>query len=331
LRVLIFGVTGLLGSHLAEYFVSLGDIEVFGFKRWRSSTENLAGFDTHLRLLEGDIQDPYSVERAVRESAPERIFQLAAQSYPSESWDAPALTLSTNVLGTVHVLEAARHLTPRPRVLIACSSAEYGTISPAEVPVAESHELRPVSPYGVSKVAQELLGVQYHLSFGIPVYLARFFNQVGPRQGDRCSIQTFARQIAEIELGGNRMAVRHGNLTTQRDFLDARDGVRAVWELIEKGRPGVAYNVCSGQAVEMQAVLRQLIALADRPVSTELDASRLRPVDEPILVGDHTLLSADTGWEPRLPLSQTLGDILSYWRRRLRREGAADAPFDGSA
>ena len=317
MRVLITGITGLIGSHLAEYLLSLGDVEVFGFKRWRSQTENIAELASKTTLLEGDIEDPYSVQRALERSLPDRIFHLAAQSYPSESWDAPVATFNTNVIGTIHLLQGARKIVPEAQVLIACSSAEYGFISPDEVPITEDHPLRPLSPYGVSKVAQELLGLQYHLCFGMKVYLARFFNQVGTRQGDRCSIQTFARQIAEAEMTGGRGIVYHGNLSPRRDFLDARDGVRAIWLLMERGQPGKPYNICSGQARQMKAILEELIDLSPATVQAQVDPSRLRPVDEPILVGDRSRLTQDTGWEPQVPFSQTLRDVLEYWRQKV--------------
>lgn len=318
MRVLITGVTGLIGSHLAEFLVGQPGVEVFGLKRWRSPTANLAALEGRITLLEGDVEDPYSVFAALERAAPDRVFHLAAQSYPSESWTAPVATMNTNVNGTIHVLEGVRQRAPNAQVLIACSSAEYGLIKPDEVPIAESRPLRPISPYGVSKVAQELLGLQYHLSFGMRVYLARFFNQVGTRQGDRCSIQTFARQIAEIEAHGGSGALDHGNLSPYRDFLDVKDCVRAIWALLDRGKPGVPYNVCSGRARSMREILDQLVALSPAEVNPRVDPARLRPVDEPVLEGDRRRLSADTGWEPRVPLAQTLAEVLDYWRRDVR-------------
>ena len=317
MRVMITGITGLIGSHLAEHLLTLGGVEVFGFKRWRSQTDNIAAFGKSISLVEGDIGDPYSVQRALECSRPDLIFHFAAQSYPSESWDAPEATLHTNVIGTVHLLNGVRKITPAARVLIACSSAQYGFISPDEVPVTENHRLQPLSPYGVSKVTQELLGLQYHLCFGMNVYLARFFNQVGPRQGDRCSIQTFAKQIAETEKTGGQGTVYHGNLSPRRDFLDARDGARAALLLLERGQPGKPYNICSGQARQIEAILNELISLSPASIGAEVDPPRLRPADEPILVGDHSCLSRDTGWEPEIPFTKTLSDVLQYWRERV--------------
>ena len=318
MKVLIVGVTGMIGSHLVEFLTTRPGVDVFGFKRWRSSLENLGPLAEKINLLEGDLGDPYSIQQAVESSQPDRIFHLAAQSYPSESWQAPVATFDTNAIGTIHLLEATRKFAPKAQVMIACSSAEYGLISPDEVPITEGHPLRPISPYGVSKVAQELLGLQYHLCFAMPIYLARFFNQVGPRQADRCSIQTFARQVAEIEQSGEPGVVRHGNLSPKRDFLDVRDGVRAIWQMLERGRPGKAYNVCSGQARQMRRILDELIRLSPAEIETEVDPRRLRPLDEPVIVGDASSLTLDTDWFPAIPFSQTLTDILDFWRQRIR-------------
>src|SRR5205823_4463514 len=171
--------------HLAESLLWQGDMQVFGFKRWRSSFDKLGASAEKITWIEGDVEDPYALSQAVQTAAPERIFHLAAQSYPGESWASPQATLSVNLMGTLHLLESVRRLQPDAQVLIACSSAEYGLVDTRTLPVTEEHPLRPVSPYGVSKVAQESLGLQYHLSYGLRVYLARFFNQVGTRQDER--------------------------------------------------------------------------------------------------------------------------------------------------
>jgi GDP-4-dehydro-6-deoxy-D-mannose reductase len=317
MRVLITGATGLIGSHLAEYLLSQGDCQVFGFKRWRAPTARLGELAERIGWIEGDIEDPYSVQRAVELAAPQRVFHLAAQSYPGESWDSPQATITVNVIGTLHLLESVRRLRPDCQVLIACSSAQYGLIKAEDVPVSEEHPLRPANPYGVSKVAQESLGLQYHLSYGLRVYLARFFNQVGTRQDERCSIQSFAQQIAELERRPGGGALRHGNLEPKRDFLDVRDGVRAICGLVERGEPGRPYNVCSGVGRTMREVLRELLDLGRATIRTEVDAQRLRPVDEPVLVGDPTRLTTEAGWLPTVPFAQTLADILQYWRSQL--------------
>ncbi|MBN1956499.1 MAG: GDP-mannose 4,6-dehydratase [Anaerolineae bacterium] len=320
MRVLITGVTGLVGSHLADYLLTMEDIEVHGFKRWRSDDRSIAHLYSCVKFHEGDIEDTASVGQTIRDLQPQRIYHLAAQSYPSESWDAPIATVNANIIGTVNLLEAVRHFSPASQVHVAGSSAEYGFISPDEVPISEDHPLRPLSPYGVTKVAQELFGLQYEKNYGIPVYVTRSFNHVGPRQGDRCSIQTFCKQMVEAELGRRDPVIHVGNLEPQRDFTDVRDAVRAFWLLLEKGRSGEVYNLCSGRAVAIQEILDTVLQLGRIQVHVEIDPLRLRPADEPILMGDNTKLRHDTGWAPEIPLKQTVQSILDYWRQRLRAE-----------
>ena len=323
MRVLITGITGLVGSHLADYLLSLGEIEVIGFKRWRADDRAIRHLRGQVRLIEGDIEDAFSVATAIEQSQPDRIYHLAAQSYPSESWAAPVTTLTANVTGTVHVLEAVRRLKPGAQVHIAGSSASYGLIRPDEVPIVEDRPLRPLSPYGVSKAAQEMLGYQYAHNYGMRVYLTRSFNHIGARQDSRTAAQTFARQIAEAEAGLCPPVIAVGNLEPRRDFLDVEDAVRGLWLLLERGRPGEIYNLCSGQAPQIRELLDMYLSLALIPVEVQVDPQRLRPADEPILLGDNSRLRRDTGWEPRVPLRESLRRILDYWRERLRDEPRA--------
>jgi GDP-4-dehydro-6-deoxy-D-mannose reductase len=322
MRVLITGITGLVGSHLADYLLTLDGVEVHGFKRWRSDDRPIAHLHGRVSLHEGDIEDAWAVGQLVRSLQPDRIYHLAAQSYPSESWDAPVATVNANIVGTVNLLEAVRHFSPASQMHIAGSSAQYGFIRPEDVPISEDHPLRPLSPYGVSKVAQELFGLQYHANHGIPVYLTRSFNHVGPRQGDRCSIQTFCKQMVEAESGLRQAVIYVGNLQPRRDFSDARDAARALWLLLERGQPGEVYNLCSGRAVAIQEILDTVLGLGKVLVRVEVDPARLRPADEPILLGDNSKLRRDTGWEPEIPLEQTIQHILEYWRGRLHAERA---------
>ncbi|GIW08458.1 MAG: GDP-mannose 4,6-dehydratase [Dehalococcoidia bacterium] len=326
MNVLITGLTGLVGSHLAEYLLSQPGVKVFGFKRWRSDSATFRHLVGKIEIIEGDIEDRSSVERAIALSQPDRIFHLAAQSYPSESWDAPALTVQANVLGTINLLETVRHRSPNTAVHIAGSSAEYGFIRPEDCPIPETLPLRPLSPYGVSKVAQELLAYQYHVNFGLRTFITRSFNHIGPRQGERTAVQTFCKQVAEIEAGLRPPVVRVGNLTPRRDFTDVLDVCRALWLLMERGRPGEPYNLCSGNAPVIGDVLQLVLSKARVAVTIEQDPARLRPSDEPILLGDNTKLRTDTGWTPEISLSESLDRILAYWRSRLAEEAAARVP-----
>jgi len=316
-RVFITGITGPVGSFLADYLLTLPDVEVHAFKRWRSDPRPIAHLYGQVVFHEGDIEDPFSVAHAIRRAAPDRIYHLAAQSYPSESWDAPITTLRTNVEGTVNVLEAVRLHCPLARVHIAGSSAEYGWVEPAEIPIAETHALRPASPYGVSKVAAELTGLQYHDSYGLHIVVTRSFNHVGPRQGDRCSIQTFCRQMAAIEAGRQEAVLAVGNLEARRDFTHTADVARALWLLLDRGRPGEVYNLCSGSATRIGDIVELVREQGRVPVEVRVDPARLRPSDEPLLMGDNSKLRAATGWGPQIGIDRIVAELLEYWRVRV--------------
>lgn len=317
MRVFITGVTGPVGSSLADYLLTLPDVEVHAFKRWRSDPRPIEHMYGRVTFHEGDVEDAFSIGGAIEKAAPDRVYHLAAQSYPSESWDAPIATMRANVEGTINVLEAVRRYHPRARVHIAGSSAEYGWVGPEEVPIAETHGLRPVSPYGVSKVAAELTGIQYHESFGTHVVVTRSFNHVGPRQGDRCSIQTFCRQMVEIELGRKRPVILVGNQEARRDFTHTNDVARALWLLLGQGAPGQVYNLCSGRATRIGDIVELVRQQGRVPADVQVDPARLRPSDEPLLMGDNTKLREATGWEPRIDMPRIVGELLEYWRKRL--------------
>ena len=317
MRVLITGITGLIGSHLADYLLTLPDVDVVGLKRWRSDDRTIRHLQSRIEIVEGDVEDAYSVAAIVERARPDRVFHLAAQSYPSELWAAPAATMQVNLMGTLHVLEAVRRHAPTARLHIAGSAAAYGLIRPDEVPIVEDRPLRPLSPYGVSKAGQEMLGYQYAHNYGMPIYLTRSFIHIGARQDSRTSAQTFARQVAEAEHGTRPPVVHVGNLEPRRDYLDVADAVRGLWALLERGKPGEVYNLCSGQAPRIRELLDIYLGLARVPLEVEVDPARLRPADEPILLGDNSKLRRDTGWQPEVPLAELLKRILEYWRARV--------------
>jgi GDP-4-dehydro-6-deoxy-D-mannose reductase len=317
-RVFITGITGPVGSFLADYLLTLPELEVHAFKRWRSDPRPIAHLRGRVTFHEGDIEDPFAVDKAVAAAQPERIFHLAAQSYPSASWDAPIHTMRTNVEGTINVLEAVRRHAPQARVHIAGSSAQYGEVLPDEVPIGEGRLMRPVSPYGVSKVAAELTGIQYFESYGLQVVVTRSFNHVGPRQGDRCSIQTFCQQMAAVEAGLQPPALQVGNLEARRDFTHTRDVARALWLLINNGAPGEVYNLCSGRATRIGDIVDLVVERGRVPVEVRVDPARLRPSDEPILMGDNSRLRAATGWEPTIGIPEIVDELLAYWRANLK-------------
>jgi GDP-4-dehydro-6-deoxy-D-mannose reductase len=316
MRVFITGITGPVGSALATYLVELGVVEVHGFKRWRSDTRSIEHLLGDVVLHEGDIEDAFSIDRAIGRASPDRVYHLAAQSYPSESWDAPVTTFRVNVEGTLNVLEAVRRHRDDARVHIAGTSAQYGWVEPEETPIPESHPMRPASPYGVSKVAAELTGLQYHDSYGLHVVVTRSFNHVGPYQGDRCSIQTFCRQMAAVEAGLQKPVIKVGNLDTYRDFSHTEDVSKALWLLLEHAPPGEVYNLCYGEATRIGDIVDLVQQHGTVDVEVEVDTSRLRPSDEPVLVGDNSRLKAATGWEPRIGMEEIVKEILEYWRKR---------------
>ena len=317
-RVLITGITGFVGSHLAELVLSRGDAQVFGIRRMRSRLENVEAIFDRVTWVECDIRDCASVERMIREVQPDLIFHLAAHSFVPSSWNAPEECFTTNVVGQLHLLQAVRHAGIDPRILLAGSSEEYGLVHPDEVPIRETNPLRPLSPYAVSKVSQELLGYQYFKSYGMQIIRSRAFNHTGPRRGEMFVTSNFAKQIAQIEKGVQPPVLRVGNLEAIRDFTDVRDMVRAYWVALEKGESGDVYNICSGNGYAITEVLEILRRQSTVEISVSPDPSRMRPSDVPTLIGDNSKFCQVTGWEPRIGFETTMADLLDYWRERVR-------------
>jgi GDP-4-dehydro-6-deoxy-D-mannose reductase len=313
MRALITGVTGFVGSHLAEYLLDKG-AEVVGTARWRSQTANIDHIQDKIQLVECDLRDYASVKRVLTEVQPDQVYHLAAQSFVHSSWQAPAETLTTNILGQLHILEAMRDLKINPPSMVACSSEEYGLVKPEETPIKETNPLRPLSPYAVSKVGQDLLAYQYHQSYGTHVIRTRAFNHDGPRRGKVFATSNFAYQISQIEKGRAEPVLRVGNLEALRDFTDVRDMVKGYVLAVEKGEPGEVYNLCSGKAHSIQEVVDILLGRAKVKIRVEQDPARIRPSDVPILLGDFSKFHALTGWKPTIPFEQTLGDLLDWWR-----------------
>lgn len=316
MRILITGVTGVIGSHLADHLIERRVGEVWGLRRWRSARYQPAG----LRCIEGDVTDYVSLADAVDRCRPDIVFHLAAQSYTAPSFDAPRTTWEVNVMGTINLLEAIRRAPHKPDVIVvAGSAAAYGQQD--RFPTDEEAPLRPVSPYGASKAAQEIVAFQYCRSYGLPVVATRSYIHVGTRQGLHNAVQSFAWQVARAEAQLQEPVVRVGNLDTRRDILDVRDAVRAFWLLAEHGRAGEVYNVCRGEAYRIGDLLERLLGMSRREVAVEIDPERLRPTDPPLELGSRTKLTAATGWKPSIPIEQTLRWILDWHRARLAFEG----------
>ena len=316
MRVLITGITGFVGSYLAEYALS-NNAEVWGSIRWRSNTGNIDHIKDKLNLVDSDMRDLSSVSHLIGEAMPDYIFHLAAQSFVPTSWHAPRETLTTNIIGQLNILEAVRFSGLDSIIQIAGSSEEYGLVYDNEIPIKETNPLRPMSPYGVSKVAQDLLGYQYQRSYGLKIVRTRAFNHTGPRRGDVFVVSDFAKQIARIEAGKKEPVIKVGNLEATRDFSDVRDIVKAYWLALEKGEPGDVYNICSGKGWSIREVLDMLLSMTEAKVKVEQDPKRRRPSDVPMLVGDSTKLRGKAGWMPEISFEKTLEDTLNYWRGKV--------------
>ena len=314
-RVLVTGVTGFAGSHLVDYMLERGDAEIWGIQRWRSRTENIEHLRDRIRILECDLRDAESTRDTIEQVRPDWIFHLAAQSFVPTSWKAPTESLTTNVLGQLHIFEACRRLGLSPRIQIACSSEEYGMVYEDELPIRETNPLRPLSPYAVSKVAQDMLAYQYFMSYKTDAVRTRGFNHEGPRRGPVFVASDFAKQVADIERGLKEPVIHVGNLEARRDFTDVRDMVRAYWLSLEKGEPGEVYNICSGKAWRIRDMLDLLLGMTKQKIEVREDPARLRPSDVPVLLGDHSKFTDRTGWKPSIPFEKTLADMLEFWRR----------------
>jgi len=299
MRVLVTGAGGFVGGYLAEYCTEQG-ADVVGPRR-----------------QEVDLLDADAARSLVARVQPERVFHLAAEASVSRSWQTPATVVEHNVSSTLNVLEAVRLEAPEAVVLISCSGEEYGP--PEEVPVRESHPLRPQNPYAASKAMSDVLAGFHADAYGLNVVRTRAFNHAGPRQSDTYVVASFARQIAEAEASPSsdgRAVIMHGNAETRRDFSDVRDVVRAYWLLAEQGTPDV-FNVCSGRSTSVSDILSRLAAHSSLEVEGRVDPARLREGEVMEIRGSHDKLTDATGWQPEIDFDQTLRDTLDWWRERV--------------
>ena len=316
MRLLITGITGFVGSHMAEYALAQG-AEVFGSARWRSRTENIDHLRDKIQVVDCDLRDIASVRRLLTTARPTHVIHLAAQSFVGSSWHTPTETITTNTTCQINLLESIRDLRTSPRFLVIGTSEEYGLVHADEVPIRETNQLRPLSPYAVSKVAQDLMGFQYFQSYGLPIMRTRAFNHEGPRRGDVFVTSNFAKQVAEIEAGLRKPIIFVGDLKPRRDYSDVRDIVRGYWILLERGEPGEVYNLCSGSSWTIHQVLDFYLHEARvKDIAVQTDPARMRPSDVMILEGDPSKI-AKLGWKVEIPFEQTLGDLLAYWRQRV--------------
>jgi GDP-4-dehydro-6-deoxy-D-mannose reductase len=314
MRALITGIGGFVARHLMQHLHEEGD-EVSGLGR-AASVSGVAS----ATLFQVDLSDRSAVEQVLRETQPEAVYHLAAQSSPSESLSDPWATICNNLEAQVNLLEAMLSVGLRPRVLVVGSSDEYGRLGPDEVPTNETAALRPTTPYAVSKVGQDVMGFQYFAQHGLPVVRVRPFNHTGPGHDARFVIPSFARQLAEIEAGLREPVLHVGNLDVERDFTDARDMVRAYRMALIAGVPGDVYNLGRGRSVRLADMVDDLVGMCHVRVETRVEPALLRPSDIPRQEADTRKFTSLTGWRPRISWHTTLRDTFEYWRAKVREE-----------
>ncbi len=310
LNILITGITGFMGKFLTERYLKNGHV-VYG--NTYDETEIPPKNHPNLHLFPCDIRKELEVEGLVHESNPDIIFHLAAQSYPTKSWEDPITTLETNVNGTIHLFSSIMKKNLDPKVLVACSSAEYGhTAINENRSLREEDPLLPVHPYGLSKVNQDLISEQYFKKYGIKVYRARIFNTIGPGKKDDF-VGDVSKQISEIKKSGKQAIIKVGNLETKRDMTDVRDQISALIALVENGTEGEAYNVCSGTSYQMGELLKKMITYSGLEIKFEKDPNKIRKIDEPLILGDPSKIREKCSWNQVYSIEKTLQDAINFW------------------
>jgi len=321
MNILITGITGFVGSHLAEYCLKQENAKIYGTLLSHHLGDELKRVEhikDKIELLECNLTNRVAVARVLEKSRPDKIFHVAAQSFVPVSWKSPEDTLCNNIISELNIFDIVKEKKINPVIVIAGSSEEYGLVYENEFPIREENSLRPLSPYAVSKIGQEKLAFQYHKSYGLKTVLLRFFNTEGPKRGQSFVISNFAKQIAQIEKEKQEPVIYVGNLEAKRDFSDVRDATRAYWLASEKCNFGEPYNVCSEKTRTIKSVLDLLIKLSrKKEIKVEQDPQRTRPSDVPVLLGNCSKFKKQTGWNPRIPFEKTIEDTLNYWRENV--------------
>ena len=323
-KVLITGIGGFVGSHLADFILKeFPQIQVLGLIRWWEPKDNINHILDKITLCYGDLTDMPSLEKLLADHQPDVIFHMAAQSYVDFSFLAPITTLETNIVGTANLLEAVKKLKFTlgydPVVHIASSSEVYGQVEENEIPIKENNPFRPASPYAVSKVGEDMLSFQYWLSWKIKTIRTRMFTHTGPRRGEVFVESNFAKQIASIEAGLQPAVVKVGNLESIRTFLDIKDALRAYWLLVTKCPPGEVYNIGGVETMTVGEMLKKLLKLSTvKNISVEVDPARLRPSDVTLQIPCIDKFVVATGWKPEIKFEKTLEDLLNYWREKIK-------------
>tara|TARA_Y100001970_G_scaffold294326_1_gene450608 strand:- start:8519 stop:9526 length:1008 start_codon:yes stop_codon:yes gene_type:complete len=325
-KVLITGITGMVGSHLADYLLKNTNWYIFGLCRWRSPLDNInhlidrVNRKDRIEFLYGDLCDPYSIDDAILQSQPDYIFHLAAQSYPKTSFTSPIETLNTNILGTLRLLESVKKNKFNPLIHVCSSSEVFGRVTKDKIPIDENCNFHPASPYAISKVGTDLVGKYYSEAFGLKVLTTRMFTHTGPRRGDVFAESSFAKQIALIENKKIEPIVKVGNVNSLRTIADVRDAVEAYYLLLTVNPiPGEVYNIGGEYTCKIEDVLNTLIDLSsEKDIKISVEKNRLRPIDADLQVPNTKKFRDHTGWEPKIPYEKTMKDLLNYWRNRIK-------------
>ena len=343
-KILITGANGFIGSHLTDFLIKK-DFEIYALERPNQNYKNLKQYtvgkatfsnkeklkifgklieiptnNPKVKIIECDIKNTPLLEKIIKNLTPKFIFHFAAQPLVIPSWDDPVNTIETNVIGTINVFEPIKKFKVKTRVIVACTSAEYGTTTELRRPLKETDPLLAIHPYGISKIATELLTRQYFLNFGIEIINLRFFNQTGPRKvGDACA--DFTSKIAKVELGLSEPIIEVGNLNPYRDFTDIEDSLQAIWLSALKGTPGETYNVCSGKKIQIREILNVALNFSKNEIEIKENTPlKLRKIDEDLIVGNNSKIKEELGWQPKIPIETTLNKMFDYWLDYYKKE-----------
>ena len=328
MKALITGITGMVGSHLAEYLLQNTDWEIHGLIRWRSPLDNIENIIKNVNAKDrvylhyGDLRDPQSINKVVSEVIPEYTFHLAAQSYPKTSFDAPLDTYETNISGTSTLLEAIKIFSKNSCVHVCASSEVFGRVPKEKTPINEECSFHPASPYAISKVGTDLIGRFYAEAYEMKIMTTRMFTHTGPRRGDVFAESTFAKQIALAESGFIEPIIKVGNLDSMRTIADVRDAVRAYHLLVTINPiPGEYYNIGGSHSCKIGTILNDLIDLSPmkHEFKVEVDKERIRPIDADLQIPDTSKFKIHTGWEPKIPYEKTISDLLNFWRAQVTK------------
>lgn len=317
--ILITGISGFVGNYLTRKLLQEdGDKKIVGTYLSPDSIKVFSDISEKLDLHQLDLMDSKSVEKLVGDVKPDEIYHLAAMAVSGKSFDNPALVITNNIISQVNLLEAVRIAKINPKIMITSSAEIYGKVEPQNLPIDELTPMVPANPYAVSKIAQDYMGLQYNVSYGLNIIRVRPFNHIGPGQSDQFATAAFAKKIAEIEKGKREPVLTVGSLDSKKDFTDVLDMVSAYVMLMQKGIAGEVYNIGSGKSYKMSDILNILLSFTTVKIKIETDPDLLRPSDNPELVCDNTKIHELTGWSPQIPLEKTLRDILEYWRGEIK-------------